>query len=189
MDAIQPRYSADEFKTKGDALYEEVIRPRLTDEDHGKFVAIDVEGRGYEIAPLEREACESLKRRVPDAQIWLKRVGYRAPYRFGWRGTFGRTDRPTSSGGGATLRYPMEQIASRGNAIFAERIAGSLQSSPPQDFVAIDIETGDFEVAADQLVAVSRLRARSQVSDPQIWVRRVGPEVSHRIGGQRREAP
>jgi len=86
MNAIQAHHSNEEFKEWGDRIYEEQIRPKLTAEDHGKFVAIDIEGRGYEISHNELDACLALRNRLPDAQIWLKRVGYAAPYRLGWHG-------------------------------------------------------------------------------------------------------
>ncbi|MBA3314294.1 MAG: hypothetical protein M3552_20625 [Planctomycetota bacterium] len=86
MNAVVPRHSAEEFKEWGDRIYEDEIRPKLCPNDHGKFVAIDVEGRGYELSEKELDACLALRKRLPDAQIWLKRVGYATPYRLGWHG-------------------------------------------------------------------------------------------------------
>lgn len=86
MNAIEPRHSAAEFKEWGDRIYNEEIRPRLSEEDHGKFIAIDIEGRGYELADRPTPACDKLYERIPDAQLWLKRVGYPAPYSLGWHG-------------------------------------------------------------------------------------------------------
>ena len=86
MNVIEPRHTAEEFKAWGDRIYEEQIRPGLAPGDQGKFVAIDVEGRGFELAQRELDACLALRDRIPDAQIWLKRVGYSTPYRLGWHG-------------------------------------------------------------------------------------------------------
>jgi hypothetical protein len=46
----RPRYSKEEFATRGDAIYEAEIRPNLKKKDDGKFVAIDIEAGQYEIA-------------------------------------------------------------------------------------------------------------------------------------------
>src|SRR3954447_5256800 len=40
----QPRYSKEEFARRGNEIYEREVQPRLTEEDRGKFVAIDIEG-------------------------------------------------------------------------------------------------------------------------------------------------
>ncbi|MDQ3250651.1 MAG: hypothetical protein M3Q45_15775, partial [Chloroflexota bacterium] len=51
-------------------------------------------------------------------------------------------------------------------------------------FVAIDIETGAWELDADALAACDRLIAR--YPDSQTWLVRVGYPYLHRIGGPRR---
>jgi hypothetical protein len=84
------RYSKEEFARRGDALYENEIRPHLKDDDKGKFLAIDIETGAYELDTDEMEVCDRLRARIPDAQIWMMRVGYRAAHSFGgrpWRGT------------------------------------------------------------------------------------------------------
>ena len=90
MNAIEPRHSAAEFKEWGDRIYNEQIEPNLSQEDHGKFIAIDIEGRGYELADDDKTAGDKLRARIPDAQIWLKRVGHPAPYYLGWHNRFQR---------------------------------------------------------------------------------------------------
>lgn len=184
MKAVQPRHSAEEFKEWGDRLYEEQVRPNLTPDDHGKFVAIDVEGRGFESADDSLTARERLRERIPDAQIWLKRIGYDAAIRGGMNASFGAcpaSSRPSDEVANGP-RYPLEEFSHRGNAIFNEQIAEQVRSADPLDFVAINIETGDFEVAPEQRTAIFRLRDRSDDANPQIWIRRVGTEISHRVG-------
>ena len=53
--------------------------------DEGKFAAIDIQSGMYEIDVDELEACDKLNARIPDAQIWMVRVGYRFVHRFGGR--------------------------------------------------------------------------------------------------------
>lgn len=83
MAPAQRRYSKEEFARRGDATYESKVRPKLTPEDDGKFAAVDIESGAYEIDSEELAACDRLRARVPDAQIWLVRVGSRFLYRFG----------------------------------------------------------------------------------------------------------
>ena len=85
MSSIKRRYSKEEFAKRGDTIYEKEIRPHLTTEDHGKFVAVDIESGIYEIAEDELKAGDKLLTRVPDAQIWIVRVGSRSVHRFGGR--------------------------------------------------------------------------------------------------------
>jgi hypothetical protein len=81
-----PRYSADEFARRGEAIYNRDVRPVLRPEDDNRFVAIDIESGNFEIDPDDYAAAERLLGRYPDAQIWLTRVGRQAAYRIG-RGT------------------------------------------------------------------------------------------------------
>lgn len=79
------RYSKEEFARRGDAIYERDILPHLHPEDEGKFAAIDIESGEYAIDSDELTACQQLRKRVPDAQIWMVRVGFRFVHRFGGR--------------------------------------------------------------------------------------------------------
>jgi hypothetical protein len=91
MATTKRRYSKEDFAERGDAVYENDVRPRLKSGDQGKFVAIDIESGAYEIDEDEREAGNKLRARLPAAQIWMVRVGSRSVHRFG-----GRERRPTS---------------------------------------------------------------------------------------------
>ena len=85
MSSAKRRYSKEEFARRGDAIYESDVRPHLKNEDEGKFAAIDIESGMYEIAMDELAACDKLNARIPEAQIWLVRVGSRYLHRFGGR--------------------------------------------------------------------------------------------------------
>jgi hypothetical protein len=85
MATTQRRYSKDEFARRGGTIYENEIQPRLTSKDVGKFVAIDIETGEYEIAADEMKAGDKLLKRIPDAQIWMVRVGFRTVHRIGGR--------------------------------------------------------------------------------------------------------
>ena len=85
MPTTRPRYNKEEFARRGDALYERDIRPVVEKGNEGKFVAIDIETGAYEMDGDEVAASDRLLARVPDAQVWLKRIGSRYVRRFGPR--------------------------------------------------------------------------------------------------------
>ena len=80
----QPRYSKEEFARRGDAIYEHELCPILEKGHEGKFVAIDIETGAYEVDGDELAASDRLLTRVPNAQIWLRRIGSRHAHRFGF---------------------------------------------------------------------------------------------------------
>jgi hypothetical protein len=85
MAVRQPRYSKEEFAQRGDALYESAVRAQVEEGNHGRIVAIDIETGAFELADDTMLAARQLYARVPDAQPWLVRIGYRAVHRFGAR--------------------------------------------------------------------------------------------------------
>ena len=84
-------------------------------------------------------------------------------------------------------RYSKEEFARRGNAIFERDIHPAIGPGRDNEFVVIDIETGAYEVDADELAACHRLRAR--VPDAQPWLRRVGSPYARRFGGRDMQEP
>jgi hypothetical protein len=82
---LQPRYSREEFARRGDLLYERDILPALGQSHEGKFVVIDIETGAYEVDADELAASDRLLARVPNAQVWLTRVGSRYARTFGPR--------------------------------------------------------------------------------------------------------
>lgn len=80
-----PRYSKEEFAQRGNDLYERKVRPLLSTQDDGKFVAIDIETGAFEVDADEIAASHRLLASHPEAQIWFRLIG--APYtrRFGPR--------------------------------------------------------------------------------------------------------
>jgi hypothetical protein len=85
MRSIRRRYSKEEFARRGDTIYENDSLPKLTANDVGKFLAIDIESGEYEIAADEMKAGDKLLARLPEAQIWMMRIGYAATHSFGGR--------------------------------------------------------------------------------------------------------
>lgn len=78
-------------------------------------------------------------------------------------------------------RYSKEEIARRGDAIYVSKIRPTLGIGNKGQFVAVDIETGEFELDVDEMAACKRLRAR--VPSAQTWLVRIGSRYVHRFGG------
>ena len=87
MHATKPRYSREEFASRGEAIYANSIEQHTLPEDQGKFVLIDIESSAYEIDADEMAASNRLFTRYPDAQVWMRRVGSPYAYHFGFRRT------------------------------------------------------------------------------------------------------
>lgn len=85
MNVRQPRYSKEDHARRGTQIYEQQVRPQVEAGNQGKIVAIDVDTGAFEIATDTVTAAEHLLARVPDAQIWFVRIGYRGVHRFGPR--------------------------------------------------------------------------------------------------------
>lgn len=85
MGSVKRRYSKEEFAIRGDAVYEKDVRPQLKPADDGKFAAIDIDSGMYEIDADELKAGNRLRARIPEAQIWMVRIGHRSVHRIGAR--------------------------------------------------------------------------------------------------------
>ncbi len=77
-------------------------------------------------------------------------------------------------------RYAKEEISRRGNEIYESQVRPQVEQGNHGKIVAIDIETGAFELAKNSLTASDQLLA--QYPDAQIWFVRIGHRAVHRIG-------
>ncbi len=76
-------------------------------------------------------------------------------------------------------RYPLDEFARRGDAAYEAKVRPYLNDSDNGKFAAIDIESGEYEIDADELAATDRLHAR--VPGAQVWMVRVGSSYVHRF--------
>ena len=83
-------------------------------------------------------------------------------------------------------RYSKEEFAQRGDRWYETQIRQKVEAGHQGKIVAIDIETGDFEVDAREIAACDRLEARHP--DAQIWIVRVGSRYVRRFGGRTKRA-
>ena len=81
----------------------------------------------------------------------------------------------------AIRRLTRDEIGDRGTAIYLSKLRPLLEPQCRGQFVAIDVETEDYEVANDADVASDRLWKRRPTA--QILVERIGhPAVFHALG-------
>jgi hypothetical protein len=78
-------------------------------------------------------------------------------------------------------RYSKAEFARRGDALVESKVRPNLSPADENKFVAIDVETGEYELDKDEMKAADRLRKR--VSDPRIWLVHVTSGYLHRFGG------
>jgi hypothetical protein len=77
--------------------------------------------------------------------------------------------------------YTAEEVASRGEALYEQRIRPQVEAKHKGQFVVVDIETGDYEIDADDLAATKRALAKR--SDAVLYGLRIGYPAAYRLGG------
>ena len=77
-------------------------------------------------------------------------------------------------------RYSKEEHARRGTALYERHVRPQVESGNDGKVVALDVDSGAFEVAENTLTASQRLLTRHP--DAQIWCVRIGRPAVHRFG-------
>ena len=77
-------------------------------------------------------------------------------------------------------RYSKEEFARVGQTIYEQQVRRQVEEGNSGRIVAIDIETGEFEVGDDTLAASEQLLARCPRAQP--WLVRIGHKAVHRLG-------
>jgi hypothetical protein len=72
-----------------------------------------------------------------------------------------------------------EEVARLGAETFDRRVRPALRPEDEGKFVAIDIDTGDYELDEDDFAAVTRLRTRRPAAE--VWLGRVGQPAAYRM--------
>jgi hypothetical protein len=76
---LQTAHTPEETGRLGEAIYQREIRPKVMPNCKGKFLAIDVRSGEYEMDD-DLTATRRLQTRIPGAEIYALRIGYRAAY-------------------------------------------------------------------------------------------------------------
>ena len=85
MQTTTPRYSDEEFASRGQEIFARDIEQHVRSENPRDFVLIDIVSGDYEVDADDDAASDRLLARRPDAQVWMRRVGSPYAYRFGFR--------------------------------------------------------------------------------------------------------
>ena len=78
-----------------------------------------------------------------------------------------------------TTKRTLDELAALGGDIFDRQVRPALRPEDDGKFVAIDVETGDYEIHEDDYAAVARLRSREPAAD--VWLMRAGYPTTYRM--------
>lgn len=77
-------------------------------------------------------------------------------------------------------RYSSDEIAERGQALYDRDIHDKLDASARGKFLALNIETGEYEIDADERAALKRARAKHPGAA--VYLLRIGHPAAYRLG-------
>jgi hypothetical protein len=76
-----------------------------------------------------------------------------------------------------------EEVQERGEDLYDKLVKPNLRREDDGKFVAIDVESGDYEIDRDDFQATDRLLKRHE--EAQIWLMRAGRSAAYHFGGRR----
>lgn len=82
----------------------------------------------------------------------------------------------------AEHRHTATETVRRGKEIYEKSIREEVEDVHDGRFLVVDVTTGGYEVADDELTAFDR--AREKNPEGVFYLLRVGREAAHRIGGR-----
>jgi hypothetical protein len=78
------------------------------------------------------------------------------------------------------IRYSSDEITERGQALYDRDIRDRLDASAQGKFLVLDIDTGEYEIDADERAALKR--ARGKRPDAALYLLRIGHPTAYRLG-------
>ena len=79
-------------------------------------------------------------------------------------------------------RYPEDEVVQRGQALYEQQIRAAVDTAENKGkMLVINIETGEWEMDADDVVAAQR--AKVHFGDALLFSMRIGYSAAYRIGG------
>jgi hypothetical protein len=82
----------------------------------------------------------------------------------------------------AERRRSLEELARLGAEVIDSRVRPTLRPEDDGKFVAVDVESGDFEIDKDDYTAVTRLRTRRPSAD--VWLGCIGQAATYKMRGR-----
>ena len=80
-----------------------------------------------------------------------------------------------------------QQIGQRGQALYDQTIKAQVEEANRGKFLILDVNTGDYEIDAEDLTASERLLARKP--DAVLFGVRIGHRAAYRLGGNKQVNP
>ncbi|HLG15576.1 MAG TPA: hypothetical protein VJH03_13910 [Blastocatellia bacterium] len=77
-------------------------------------------------------------------------------------------------------RYSKEEFARLGDEFYERNVLPHVTEADKGKFAVIDLETGNYEINRDEVVAHDRLSARNPGTN--VWVVRIGSRYARRFG-------
>ena len=78
--------------------------------------------------------------------------------------------------------YTAEEVAAHGEAIYEQQTRTKVEATHKSQFVVIDIETGAYEIDADDLGATKRVLAKRPAAV--LYGLHIGYPAAYRLGGR-----
>lgn len=77
--------------------------------------------------------------------------------------------------------YSHGEVSTKGEAIYEQEIRQKVESHSKGKYLVLDIETGEYEIDQDDLVATKRALAKRP--DAVLYGLRIGYSAAYRLGG------
>ena len=78
-------------------------------------------------------------------------------------------------------RYSSLEIARRGQTLYEQQLRAQVAADNAGKFLVLDIETGEYEIDADERAALTRAKAKRP--DTPLYLLRIGSPTAYRLGG------
>lgn len=82
-------------------------------------------------------------------------------------------------------RYTSDEISRRGQILYDQKVRSKIADCEKGKFLVLDIETGEYEIDADELAALQR--AKTKHHDAALYMLRIGYPTAYRLGKQNLE--
>jgi hypothetical protein len=83
----------------------------------------------------------------------------------------------------AVGKRTLQELSRLGTEAYESKVRPKLRSEHHGEYVAVDVDTGEFEIDANDLNAIHRLKAR--MPNAEIWLMQAGCATSCRTGLRR----
>lgn len=83
--------------------------------------------------------------------------------------------------------HPTEEVARRGQELYEQQIRHQVEPAEDGRFLVVDVKSGDYELADDDLTASNRMLARRP--EAMLYGLLVGRDYAYRLGGRTLSSP